>query len=104
MQTMVGTTGSDDVECWCCGSRQRDQDMVHLGNHPEVAVCVRCAHSLHKWAGEIEDRNRHAPTARARDGFRRIRKTVVQHGRHHAHGVGRSLRWLGRYLPYGPHG
>jgi hypothetical protein len=73
--------------------------MVHLGNHPEVSVCVRCAHSLHKSAGEVEDRDRRAPAARARDRFRSVRKIVVQRGWHHAPLLGRSLRWLGRYLP-----
>jgi hypothetical protein len=98
MEAMVGAAGGG-IECWCCGSRHPDEDKVHLGNHFEVSVCVRCARSLHKWAGEVEDRDRRTPTARARDAFRSVRKIVVQHRRHRAPLVGRSLRWLARYLP-----
>ena len=41
--------------CWCCGCSGTVEQMAHLGQHPEVAVCIRCAHSLSKWAWEIEE-------------------------------------------------
>ena len=85
--------------CWCCGSVEDPAKLVHLGNHPEVVVCVRCAHSLSKWAWEIEDRSRTGLSVRARNGIRRIRKIVVQHGWHQNKVVGRGLRWLGRFTP-----
>ena len=73
--------------------------MVYLGNHPEVAVCVRCAHSLSKWAGEVEDRDNHGIGARARGAFRAVRKSVVRRGWHNSPLIGRRLRRLGRHLP-----
>ncbi|HEU5042955.1 MAG TPA: hypothetical protein VFT75_02350 [Nocardioidaceae bacterium] len=86
-------------QCWCCGAIEEPAKLVHLGNHPEVAVCIRCAHSLSKWAWEIEDQSRTGPAVRARDGIRRLRKTVIQHGWHHNKIIGRGLRWLGRFTP-----
>ncbi|MGH8860447.1 MAG: hypothetical protein ACRDVG_04295 [Jatrophihabitantaceae bacterium] len=85
--------------CWCCGTYGPDERMVHLGNRPEVAVCIRCAYSLQKWAGEIEDRDRHTLAARARDRLRDVRRYVVRKGWHQHPVVGRGLRRLGRYVP-----
>jgi hypothetical protein len=87
------------VQCWCCGSVDAPDKLVRLGNHPEVAVCVRCAHFLSKSAREIEDRARSGLLVHAREGFRRLRKTVVRHGWHHNKIVGRGLRWVGRFTP-----
>ena len=87
------------AQCWCCGATDDPDRLVHLGNHPEVGVCTRCAHSLSKWAWEIEDRSRSGITVRARDAVRSLRKTVVRHGWHHNRFVGRGLRWLGRFTP-----
>lgn len=87
------------AQCWCCGAVEDPANLVRLGNHPEVAVCIRCAHSLSKWAWEIEDRGRNGLAPRARDGIRRLRKTVVAHGWHDNKVVGRGLRWLGRFTP-----
>jgi hypothetical protein len=33
--------------CWCCGGEYAASDLVTLGAHPEVHVCVDCARSLH---------------------------------------------------------
>ncbi len=82
-------------QCWCCGAIEDASGLVRLGNHPEVAVCTGCAHSLSKWAWEIEDQARTGLAVRARDGIRRLRKTVVRHGWHNNKIVGRGLRWLG---------
>ena len=93
--------GSDGgaVECWCCGQRFGAERMVHLDGHPEVAVCVWCAHFLHQRAGQREDALRPSLAARARNGLRRGRRIVMDHGWHQRPVVGRPLRWLGRYLP-----
>lgn len=85
--------------CWCCGVIADPAKLVHLGDHPEVVVCIRCAHSLSKLAWEMEDQARTGPAVRARDEVRRLRKTVVRHGWHNHKIVGRALRWLGRYTP-----
>ena len=85
--------------CWCCGANEDPAKLMHLGNHPEVAVCTRCAHSLSNWAWEIEDQARTGLGVRARGRFRRLRKGVVRRGWHHNRFVGRYLRWIGRFTP-----
>ncbi len=88
-----------EAQCWCCGVIDDPARVVHLGNHPEVVVCIRCSHSLSKWAGELEDRARTGFAVRARGSFRRLRKTVVRHGWQNNKIVGRGLRWIGRFTP-----
>lgn len=101
MATPAAVEGQESrqAQCWCCGTLQEPTKLVHLGNHPEVVVCIRCAHSLSKWAWEIEDQARTGPAVRARNGIRRLRRTVVQHGWHQNRLVGRGLRWMGRFTP-----
>jgi hypothetical protein len=86
-------------QCWCCGTVEDPARLVHLGNHPEVVVCIRCAHSLSKWAWELEDQTKIGLAVRARDSFRRLRKTVVRRGWHNNKLLGRGLRWIGRFTP-----
>jgi hypothetical protein len=86
-------------ECWCCGCQHDPVEMVHLGNHPEVAVCIRCAYSIKNWAWAIEDRARTRLAVRARIGFRSIRRRIMRAGLHQNRWIGRPLRWLGRRLP-----
>lgn len=88
-----------ESQCWCCGMIDDPARLVHLGNHPEVVVCIRCAHSLSKWAWELEDQARTGLAVRARDSFRRLRKKVVQHGWQNNKIFGRGLRWMGRFTP-----
>jgi hypothetical protein len=77
-------------QCWCCGSIEEPGRLVDLGNHPEVAVCTRGAHSLSRWAWEVEGQGRTGLAVRAR-------KTVVRHGWHDNKLAERGLRWLGRF-------
>ncbi len=86
-------------ECWCCGMIDDPERQVHLGNHPEVALCIRCARSVSKWAWEVEDRSKTGLAVTARDQFRVLRKAVVRRGWHQSRLVGRPLRWLGGHLP-----
>jgi hypothetical protein len=99
MTTTIGETPSGRSECWCCGLVRPPEQMVQLSNHPEVALCLRCAHFVHKQAWAIEDQARTGPVVRARDRFRRLRRNVVDRGWHHSRLLGRPLRWLGRHLP-----
>ena len=39
-------------QCWCCGRVDDPSLMVHLGNHPEVALCRGCA----RWAADQRGR------------------------------------------------
>lgn len=86
-------------ECWCCGRIESPEKLAHLGNHPEVAVCVQCAYWLKTSAREIEDRSRTGPAVRFRDRLRQLRRGVMGRGWHGNRLVGRPLRWLGRHLP-----
>ena len=87
------------VDCWCCSTRDTPERMVHLGNHPEVHLCLRCAHFVHQEAWKIEDLGRRSPGALARDGFRTMRAEVVRRGWHQSRLIGQPLRWLGKHLP-----
>lgn len=87
------------VACWCCGNRAAERSVLRLGNHPEVAVCLRCAHFLHQQARSREDAVRASPAARARDGLRAARRFVVRRGWHQKPGIGPLLRRLGRHTP-----
>ncbi|MDX6325403.1 MAG: hypothetical protein QOK15_1757 [Nocardioidaceae bacterium] len=88
-----------NVPCWCCGSIAAADRTVHLGHHPEVHLCLRCAHFVHQQAWEMEDQAKRGPAAFARDRFRNMRAEVVRRGWHHNKIIGGRLRWLGKYLP-----
>ena len=86
-------------ECWCCGMVDEPRRMIHLGNHPEVALCVRCGYWAAKRAGEVEDRDKSGPLVIARDAFRSLRRSVITRGWQHNRVVGGLLRWVGKRLP-----
>ena len=86
-------------ECWCCGTADAPSRMVHLGNHPEVTLCLRCAHFVHQRAWEIEDRGKRSPSALFRGGIRSMRAGVMRRGWHQNRFIGGRLRWLGKRLP-----
>lgn len=87
------------AECWCCGTVGEPAGMVHLGNHPEVAMCVRCAYWAAKQAWQLEDRGKGGPLVFARDQLRGLRRLVVQHGWQHNPVLRGPIRWLGKHLP-----
>jgi hypothetical protein len=87
------------VRCWCCGHLLPADRLINLGSHPEVAVCLACAHFLHQRAGAREDDLRPSLAGRGRDLLRAGRDQVMRRGWHQALGVGRVLRWAGRRLP-----
>lgn len=87
------------VGCWCCGRECSEDDVVHLGSHPEVAVCLRCAHFLHQQARGREDAGRRSPSVRLRELLRAGRRTVLRHGWQNAPLIGPLLRRLGPRLP-----
>jgi hypothetical protein len=85
--------------CWCCGTVDESARMVHLGDHPEVSICTRCARAISKRAWEIEDQSKAGVAVRARHRFRDLRRAVIRHGWQHSPLIGRPLRWLGRRTP-----
>jgi hypothetical protein len=87
------------ASCWCCGAQRPADELVHLGAHPEVVVCLRCAHFLHHQARAREDAQHPSPATRVRDVLRAGRRQVVQRGWHQKPVLGPVLRWLGTKLP-----
>ena len=98
-QRAYGGDSDGQVPCWCCGSSQPESSVVRLGNHPEVAVCLGCAHYLHQQARGREDALRPSSAASARDVLRTVRRFVIQHGWHQKPVIGSLLRRLGRHAP-----
>ena len=98
-RTAVQSEEPGPSECWCCGAVDDPVRMIHLGNHPEVALCVRCGHWAVKQAWAIEDRAKTGPLVMARDRFRALRRKVIDRGWQHNRIIGGPLRWLGKRLP-----
>lgn len=91
--------GKGMVLCWCCRTVEISDRMVHLGHHPEVRLCLRCAHFVHQQAWQIDDQGGDGPGACVRDELRILRAEVVRRGWHRNRFVGGRLRWLGRCWP-----
>ena len=99
LATAPGHPDPPPGQCWCCGSIEASHRMVHLGNHPEVAMCLPCARWAAKEAWEIEDRERTGALVRVRDRLRAARRGVVERGWHHSGWFGGPIRWLGKRFP-----
>lgn len=99
IRTAVDQASDGEPICWCCGQPQAADRLVHLGDHPEVHLCLGCAHFVHQRAREIEDRDKHGPAAMARDRMRDLRAAVIRRGWHQNRFIGGRLRWLGKHLP-----
>jgi NMD protein affecting ribosome stability and mRNA decay len=83
--------------CWCCGDAYPETHLVHLGEHPEVAVCAGCAHYLNRRArrtrGSVTSRRLYLTAEKIRD-------VVIARGWHDHPKIGPSLEWLDRRLPW----
>jgi hypothetical protein len=93
------SNAAEPPECWCCGKAYPESELVRLGNHPEVAVCIPCAHFLYQQARGREDALHPSPASWVRDQLRSARRVVMQQGWHQKPVIGEPLRWLGRHLP-----
>jgi hypothetical protein len=99
MRTAAEHPEREPSRCWCCGAVEEPHRMVHLGEHPEVTLCTRCARWTAKQAGELEDQRRSGPGVVVRSSLRAARRAVVKHDLQHSRLVGGPLRWIGRWLP-----
>ena len=86
-------------ECWCCGAAYPPEELLRLGQHPEVGICTRCARWLHRRARERQDEQRPTLGARLRGGIRLTREAVIRHHLPDRPVIGPFLRWLDRHLP-----
>lgn len=97
--TAIDVNDGENVQCWCCDTTDAPDRMVQLGNHPEVHLCVECAHYVHQQAWQIEDEGKRGPAALVRDRLRNLRAEVIRREWHQNTLIGGRLRWLGKYLP-----
>jgi hypothetical protein len=93
ISTVVEDADMSPSQCWCCGAIEDQTRLVRLGNHPEVGLCLRCAHSVSTWAWELEDQSKTGPLVIGRDRFRALRRDVIRRGWHHSPFVGGPIRW-----------
>ena len=99
VRTAVDDQAESRPQCWCCGNLEDPARLVHLGNHPEVALCIGCARYVSKRAAEIEDQDRAGVFVRGRNVLRAVRGAVIERGLHQHPVLGRPLRWLGKHTP-----
>ncbi len=85
--------------CWCCDQEFGPEDVVHLGAHPEVALCFDCARWVRRRAVQRADAGRGGIGVRLRGYLARIRAVVIGRGWHDRPGIGAILRWIDRRLP-----
>lgn len=83
--------------CWCCGHHYPDSDLVHLGEHPEVAVCTGCARYLNRRARQA---NATVASRRLYVAAEKIRDAVIARGWHEHPRIGPVLKWLDRRMPW----
>lgn len=95
IQTAVGETGQS--ACWCCGRETADDALVHLGNHPEVGICISCVHFLGRRA---RDYQANVMRQRLRRGAESARGQIMARGWHERPAIGPALKWLNRHLPW----
>jgi hypothetical protein len=85
--------------CWCCGGDFDDQNLVRLGAHPEVGVCLACARFLQRKAAEREDELRPSRGSRVRTRLCAARGWVIDRRWHELPLIGALLRRIDRFLP-----
>jgi hypothetical protein len=101
---MTAHTAQDHAEtsspqCWCCGASKNDNELVHLGNHPEVGICTRCAHWVHRRGTQLDDAQHPSIAARLRSIVHALRTAIVNKGWHERGLLGTLLRRIDRHLP-----
>jgi hypothetical protein len=85
--------------CWCCGSDFSEAELVRLGNHPEVGVCLACANWLRRRAQQRHDEQHPSTTRHVRAAIHRVRNFVIEKGWHERGRLGALLHRLDRHLP-----
>jgi hypothetical protein len=94
-QTAESQTGQS--RCWCCGKPRSEDTLVHLGNHPEVGICISCVHFLRRRA---RDKQATVMGQTLRGAAESVRGQVVARGWHQRPVIGPALLWLNRHLPW----
>lgn len=99
MRTAAETTEALAAECWCCGSTVAEPDLVRLGQHPEVGICLGCTQYLYRRRTERLDRTQPSLAAETRNMIRAARAAVIARGWADRPTIGPILRRIDRRLP-----
>jgi hypothetical protein len=94
-QTAVGQAG--ESRCWCCGQIRSEDALVHLGDHPEVGICINCVHFLRRRA---RDHQATVVRQRLQAAAESVHGEVMARGWHRRPVTGGAFRWLDRHLPW----
>jgi hypothetical protein len=86
-----------ESRCWCCGKPRSEISLVHLGNHPEVGICISCVHFLRRRA---MDQQATVMRQTLRGAAESVRRQVMTRGWHERPVIGPALQWLNRHLPW----
>jgi hypothetical protein len=99
MSTETATAAGQTIEprCWCCGQIRSEDVLVHLGDHPEVGICLNCVHFLQRQA---RDREAAVMRQRLRGAAEAVRGEVMARGWHQRPVIGPVLLWINRRLPW----
>jgi hypothetical protein len=87
----------DEGTCWCCGQQKSEDTLVHLGQHPEVGICISCVQFLRRRA---KDKQATAMRQTLRGAAESVRRHVIKRGWHQHPVIGPALQWLNRHLPW----
>ncbi len=95
-EAIVMRRETGNSECWCCGKNTNPDALVHLGNHPEVGICLNCVQFLRR-RGDLQATARRR---RLRSTAESVRREVMTRGWRDRPVIGRALKWLNRRLPW----
>lgn len=96
---VVVERASDEIRCWCCDREFAESDVVRLGAHPEVSLCLDCGRFLKRRVAAQRHEQRWTPIGAVRGVVELSRAWVIEHGWHQRGLSGAFLRGLDRFLP-----
>lgn len=103
MTTHAEAEADNHRRCWCCDKEFPDDEVVHLGAHPEVSICFDCTRWVRRRARLRAGSGRRGIRVGLRRILRRslarVRAGVVNRGWHDRAVIGPVLRWIDRRLP-----
>lgn len=99
MTTRAEPEADERRRCWCCDNEFLDEEVVHLGAHPEVAICFDCARWVRRRAVLRADAGRRGMRVGLRRILAQVRAAVIGRGWHDRPVIGSILRWVDRRLP-----
>ncbi len=85
--------------CWCCGRILPEHELVRLGEHPEVGLCLRCATWAKRQAVARYHEQHQSLPGQLLHGIDTVRNRVIERGWHERGLLGAVLRRVDRYLP-----